>query len=55
MYEDIDKKPGQTVAIEVIDAKCADDAVDNITQEISLLSARLAVLDEVLRQLFEGR
>ncbi|KAI9759433.1 MAG: putative protein serine/threonine kinase [Chaenotheca gracillima] len=38
VYKGVDKRTGQSVAIKVIDVENAEDAVDDIIQEISILS-----------------
>ena len=38
VYKGVDKRTGQSVAIKIIDVENADDEVDDIIQEISILS-----------------
>lgn len=38
VYKGVDKRTGQAVAIKVIDVENAEDEVDDIIQEISILS-----------------
>ncbi|KAI7156078.1 hypothetical protein KC324_g14152, partial [Hortaea werneckii] len=38
VYKGVDKRTGQSVAIKIIDVENADDEVDDIIQEISILA-----------------